>query len=399
MLVVLMVVSMSVLSAALISSVSSHRKESSGSREDISAFYVCEAGIGAAVMDLSSGGTGDVGSAQNPIAMGPAEYFVTATDLGGGMTSLQATGGDEHATLSAEVVVRQASTGLYRWGAFADEELHMDSNAMTDSYDSSLGDYASQAVNGSGSKVYANSAGSIGSNDNITMDSNTIVYGDANPGPSGAAILTGNAVITGTTTPSVSTVAFPAITVPSLTSAGSLPVTTDTTLPAGDYRYDDLNLDTGNTLTIEGPARLVCDNFLLDSNSKFLVDGSAGGVEIYVQDDFLMSSNTLVSSLAALPSEVSFFLLSDNIINPNVQVNLDADEVTFNSNAIMFGTVYAPNAWIEIDSNFELFGSLVAQRVDLDSNSKIHYDESLARLNGAGSSSYETLCWRILPRD
>jgi hypothetical protein len=58
--------------------------------------------------------------------------------------------------------------------------------------------------------------------------------------------------------------------------------------------------------------------------------------------------------------------------------------------------VYAPHALINIDSNFELFGSLVAQQVDLDSNSRIHFDEALLT-SGENDGGFTTLCWRELP--
>ena len=41
------------------------------------------------------------------------------------------------------------SGGFFQWGAFGAEGIVLDSNARVDSYDSTLGTYDSQAVNGS----------------------------------------------------------------------------------------------------------------------------------------------------------------------------------------------------------------------------------------------------------
>ena len=98
------------------------------------------------------------------------------------------------------------------------------------------------------------------------------------------------------------------------------------------------------------------------------------------------------------PADISLYLDSDNIINPGVDVDLDElNTVELDSNAELYGTIYAPNAAIDIDSNFQLFGSVVARRVHLDSNAKIHFDESLLLVHASASSGFETICWRVLP--
>jgi len=89
-------------------------------------------------------------------------------------------------------------------------------------------------------------------------------------------------------------------------------------------------------------------------------------------------------------------LLSDNVINPDEEVDLD--DVDFESNAELHGVVYAPNAHVEIDSNFQLFGSLVARSVRLSSWSRIHFDEALREVDGDESESgFTRLTWRERP--
>jgi hypothetical protein len=139
----------------------------------------------------------------------------------------------------------------------------------------------------------------------------------------------------------------------------------------------------------------VFEDFLLDSNAEFLVDASAGPVEVYINGDFILESNTLMASKTYAPADLRVNLLSDNVKDPSIQVQLDI--VTFDSNAQLYGTIYAPKTVIDIDSNFELFGSLIARRVTLDSNARVHYDESLATAASLTESSYSTICWRILP--
>jgi hypothetical protein len=389
----------SLLALALMTVVSSSTRELRGSRADTAAHYACEAGLAAAVFDLQIGGTGALGSEDVPIAFGRARYWVQMTDLGDGRTSLVATGTENGSGARIEAVVRQAAESWWQWGAFGDESLHMDSNAFVDSYDSQVGTYASQVVNGSGGDAWAGGEGNVGSNGNVTLTSNATVHGDAHPGPGGTTTVTGNAEVTGSTTPLPQANEMPPIVVPDIPTAGPLTVGGGNTheLASGSYHFDAVRIDGSAALVIEGPATLVFESMELRSNSSLRVDAEGGPVEIYVINDFVMNSNTLVAAYSNLPRDLSFHLLSDNVINPELEVDLD--EVDFDSNAKLYGTIYGPSAAIEINSNFELFGAIVARSLDLDSNSRIHYDESLAEIAAEEeeAATMEIVCWRTLP--
>ena len=97
------------------------------------------------------------------------------------------------------------------------------------------------------------------------------------------------------------------------------------------------------------------------------------------------------------PTDVAFNLLSDNILDPGVDVSFDEDLVDFDSGSKLYGTIFAPSAEITIDSNFEQFGSLVARRAYLYSNARIHYDELLATVSQTAQNVFTTLCWRVVP--
>ena len=402
--VAMLVAAVAMLSLSFLTVLQAAQKENQGSRESIAALYACEAGLTEAMDDVKRGSVvvaqGQTaptwGTAAQPTNLGGQQYWVTATPLSDGRISLVGYGREDRAQMGVEMVVQQTPQGFFRWAAFGDEIVHMDANSRTDSYDSSVGDYDSQKVNGSGSNAYANTEGDVGSNANITMDSNIGVYGDANPGPSGSVSGDlGN--ILGNTTPMTTTIDLPAIVVPAATApGGSNIVNASTTLSTGTYRYSTLQVNVGKTLTINGPATIVCDDFKLKSNSKVIVNPTNGPVEFFVVNDFVLNSNTQIYSTDYSPADVTFNLLSDNILDPGIDVSFDDDLVDFDSGSKMYGTIYAPSAEISIDSNFELFGALVARRIDLDSNCRIHYDELLATLSDGGEPVYEVLCWHLL---
>jgi hypothetical protein len=399
--VAMLVGTMAVLSFALVSIVSSASKALRGSRNDLNAIYISEAAIGDAIFSLANGGDGNVGSENNPIEYGGSEYWVQATDMGDGLTSLISNGEDNGAVARLELIVRSnaSADNLYQWAAFGRDAMTMASNSQTDSYDSSAGSYADQEVNGNGTDTYANTDGDIGSNLDIKIVQNTNVYGDLIPGPDGTPSVAGTATVSGSRTSSESEVVFPPLEVPTTVSMGDWTVSGSETLASGDYAFDDVSI--GGILTIVGPATIVVTNLSLKANQEIIVDATMGPVEIFVLEDFDMNSNTLISSTTGNPADLALYLESDNIIDPDVDVALDPDNIDFDSNSELFGTIYAPNAHIEIDSNFRLYGSLVARSVHLDSNSKVHFDEALLNVAVVAGSNgaYETICWRILPDD
>ncbi|HEX6884236.1 MAG TPA: hypothetical protein VF530_12730, partial [Planctomycetota bacterium] len=137
--VALLMASVATLSLVLLSSLRSSHKEHQGSRESLSALYACEAGLSAAVRELATtGGDGNVGSEQNPVQAGEQRYWVVATPIGDGRVSLVSYGRVERAEMGVEAVVQPDPDSFFRWAAFGEEALHMDSNARTDSYDSEV---------------------------------------------------------------------------------------------------------------------------------------------------------------------------------------------------------------------------------------------------------------------
>lgn len=386
---VLATVSVGVVSMSL-----SGHKERQSAHEDIHARYVCQAGLANAVYDVQRGQSGNLGSPQYPVTWDESQFYVQRSTLAGGEIQLTATGLDDRKGARMELVMREVPSTSYRYGAFGREWFHLDSNAHVDSYDSTSGDYASQAVNGSGSGAYANTEGDIGSNGPITIDQNAVVWGDAPAGPGQTTTVLGNAEVTGSTAAATSLQSVPTVTVPSLPSLGNLTVNANATIPSGSFRYGAFTVNSGKTVTVIGPATIVCTNFELKSNSSFIVDATAGPVAFYAIDNFKMGQNTVMRSTTYDPHQLSVNLLSDNVFNPETDVTVDTVDML--SNTKLYGTVLAPDARIEINSNFELFGSIVARSMDLHSNSFIHFDESLNVLSEIGAPDWDIMSWRML---
>lgn len=389
------VVGLAGLATAMLALGLSHSKEQRGERQEIHAGYVCQAGLSQAMYQLQRGMPGSVASKTNPQVWGTSRFWVAAQPVTVDITRLSATGTDDQSGASEELVVRAVPNTIWRFGLFGKDDFHMDSNARVDSYDSTAGTYAAQATNGSGSDVYARANGHVGTNRDLSLDANASVHGNATPGPSHTATITGNAVVTGSTAPAATQVEMPALTVPTYTNYGNLTVNPSTTIAAGNRAYGLVTVRTNKTLTLTGPSTIVMSSLVLNSSADILVDSTNGPVTIYVLDNFIMDSNTTIRSMNNKPADVRINLLSDNVASPEVTVQLDT--VDFNSNSSITGIVFAPNARITFDSAFSLYGSLMARSIDVDSNSTFHFDEDLIHSTANGVPTYETLSWRELP--
>jgi len=69
-------------------------------------------------------------------------------------------------------------------------------------------------------------------------------------------------------------------------------------------------------------------------------------------------------------------------------------KVDLSSDSDITGTIYAPNAAIDISSNSNSLGAIKGKYINARQNAKFHYDEALGRLEGYPVLSYEIISWR-----
>lgn len=294
--------------------------------------------------------------------------------------TVRATGVQGDRKRGIEVVVQDTLTSTAGFGGFGKDRLHLDSVAKVDSYKSTLGSYASQ-VTGSGAAAHARTSGNVGSNSSISLDSNAKVWGNATPGPSGNVTTGSNSTITGSTAPAPAPQPFPPITVPSLPSSGSVNLgsNSDGGTITGDHHYTSFQMNSNSTLTIRGPARIVADSLITDSNTVLTLDTSGGPIEIYGTGTFNVNSNSDFGTGNTEPGKVKLYLTSTGTVSVDSNASLHAD-------------VYAPNATMLLDSNGQLFGRVRAKELELNSNFSLHFDEDLG--GAVAPPKYKIKSWR-----
>ncbi len=366
-------------------------------RDSKQSFYVAEAGIGIAIQEFNHGeadfsdadgwsdGIGNARTKSGALLTSDGskmgDYTIVVTDPTGANPTIRSTGfvpGDFAGAAQRTVEVTLESESLFSMAAFGVEGVKLNSNARTDSYDSRLGYYGGGNV-GSDGDVGTNSI-AYGA---IHLDSNARVYGDAVIGPGGntdrAITLSGNATITGEKRAAE-------VTPLSITAPTSLPHEGHINLD-GNYEYTitasgeyySIELSSNSILIIDRDVTIyISGDLSLNSNSELRIINDAE-VKIYVGGKISLDSNTQINNHGRDPTKLAIFGTDSATI------------VDANSNSDFYGTIYSPNAEINLDSNARIFGAIFGRTVNLDSNVRIHFDVAL--LDADDPSSRHTIAF------
>ena len=220
----LMMVGMLVLTFSMFRIAGSASDRLSGGLGDRRALFLAETGLHEAYESIRNGGDGSVGSLADPAYFGGGVLWVDATDLGGNRTRLVSTGmaGSGRMALEAVVEYSGGDAPIFQATLNSKEQLTLNSSVLIDSYDSALGDYASQATNLTNTHVHANTNGDVRSNEGIVLNSLATVFGDAVPGAGFSVTFNNGSYVSGSTAQASTAFVFPPIDYPVLPAAAAV---------------------------------------------------------------------------------------------------------------------------------------------------------------------------------
>lgn len=71
-------------------------------------------------------------------------------------------------------------------------------------------------------------------------------------------------------------------------------------------------------------------------------------------------------------------------------------EMHWNSTTALYAAICVPEATVHYDSNHDLYGSLICNYLDFNSDADIHYDEALGKLDWirGGIPHYVVVSWQ-----
>lgn len=358
--------------------------ENRESRENLRAFELAESGINEAWATLQEKGEDAlVDEFAQPRSFGPDEVDVAVTlgkddpTIASNRLLIKATATDGTTPVSTQAMVYRVPNGAYRYGIFGDTHVTLESNAYIDSYDSSTGPYDPDAFGG---------LADVGSNGDIELNANVEVNGGVAPGPGGVVDDSAPQTnVTGVMAPAEETFDIPRLEVPDLPTLPPLNIRGPARLGPGDLHFSRLTVQGGGRLRVQGPATLVLDDLTLASNSSLVLDASTGPITVHCTGDVDLNSNSTLNTIADRARDVIMNVAWDPT---------DRDhELVLASNADFQGVLIAPESDVVLNSNFVVYGGVMAGSVTMESNARVHFDEDLLYDPGV-PIEYAIVSWR-----
>ncbi|UCC80920.1 MAG: hypothetical protein JSW64_06060 [Candidatus Zixiibacteriota bacterium] len=362
---------------------------SGNSEHKISAFYLADAGVEKAYSILS--GSPDWRSGLYNEQLGEGTYDVMVYDsltypYLGEKIMVRSTGRVGEANSTIEAIFAPKYRSPFQYGAYGRDTFDMLGGGMIDSYDSDLGSYASQAINGpdGNAYMYALENGHIRSEGDIKLGGNAQLHGDAITGDSGSFTFGGGTGIYGD----------------SLRSSEHFPVDS---IPSADIAYAQANNDASTNLTLTGTATY-------DPITNALNAGSGDSV-IFNSGTYYFSSVDFTSSaclVLAPGADVTIYLTGmwdtsgGSVINTdataaNLHIYSTGTDFDFSGGTYLCAAIFAPNAEIVVTGGSHFFGSVIGRSFSNGGGTTLHFDEALLRIgNDLLLVGYDLERWREL---
>lgn len=282
-------------------------------------------------------------------------YTVTGNTVSG--YTIECTGSSGRAQRTVRADLRLA--GLFEYAVFGDEDVVLKNSAKVDWYN-----YDEDDEN---LEVGTNSTESRA----VTLENSAIVDGDVVVGVDGnpdTVIDAMWATITGETYAMSDEQLLPAITAPqSLQSLPSQGTIEDSTTISTSGKYDEIDLDNGRILTIDGPVTLYITGDVILKNSAELqiVDDDNVSLTLYLAGDVEVKNSGAINNLTEDPKKLKMF-------------GLDACQtMTLKNSTDFYGTIYAPKADVVMMNSADAFGSVIAKTFEQKNSATFNYDASL----------------------
>lgn len=352
----------SILAAGFLQLALSVTRRLNTSSDALQALNLAEAGLAEAYTGLGVAHTGNVGSPDAPAVFGGGLVWVEAEEHANGLVELEATAmyGTGRATLG--LVCEPTGLGIASLGFFTLEELRLNPDVRLDSYDSSQGSYEDQL------NTPLNNQGTVGSNEDISVASGNVIFGDIVYGPNGKVDISSGAVVTGGTSARPEIESLPPVEAPPIPLASALKYTSGTPLvvPPGEAGYAGLEMTKHTKLVLKGPLTLVVGSLKLALGAEMVFDTTDGPVELFVTESLDLSTSSLVSTTTEITSDSMIFVGAP-----------EGKTISFGAKSKFYGFIYAPEADVHIAAQYEIYGGLVAKSLQLAAQGKMHLDLGL----------------------
>ena len=253
--------------------------------------------------------------------------------------------------------------GLFEYAVFTQSSITLKNGTTVEGYNYVSGDETL--------KIGTNStnAGSVEMKTGVTINGDVIVGMNGNPD----TVINSKtaATITGDTYAQVEERQLQTITVPAELSALPAQSTiTSSTIITGSGKYNGINLSNNETIKINGPVSLyIVGDIILDNSAKLqIVDANTNpnaSLTLYLGGNFVSKNGGVINNSTREPRKLEVYGLDT------------CSSISFVTNSVFYGTVYAPTTDVLLHNSVEFFGAVVARNFIQDVYADFNYDASL----------------------
>ncbi|MEZ5977757.1 MAG: hypothetical protein R3F34_06020 [Planctomycetota bacterium] len=397
---------------------------------DKTAFYLAEAGLAEALVDLRAGGTGNVGTRAVPALFGTGSFWVETVVDENGVAFTTSTGIHGASAERLSSAVRKpdlplASRGFYgQYGVTIGTDTVVQTvggasgSGSSGSGSSGSGGSGSPGRGASGSSGSSPGGGSsgrprialpeplpvlqepavlVGSDGTVELGQRSSVLGTVVPGPDTTVGLSATSTVTGSTVPERDHRDLPAIAMPKDASTGDLTCSAgrDATLDGGTHSRGAIVVLDGATLTLVGPLALCADSLLVQGGGTLAADTTDGPVHVYLRERIVMRASATIDNTSGDASKL--VVLVDGRESSDVDGDGEVDApVYWRSAEPVALSLYAPHSAVELPDAIHWQGGVCAQTLTVGSDALLELDEDLLEVSIV-ARDYERLSWRILP--
>ncbi len=296
-----------------------------------------------------------------------ATFSYTVTVDSNGVYSISSVG--QAGQTKRQVTSTLQLKGFFEYGFFGRDDMIIRSGSVVDWYNHDPGEDNFQM--GTASTL----PGSILIESGATVNSDVVVGAGGDPG---VVINSAGATITGDTYAMAESPELPSVTVPAwlqaLPSQGS--ITGSITL-TGSVKYDNIAIQTGDVITIDGPVILYVTGTAWLAEDKPPVFGTP----MSEKGRFVINDANPDASLTMyVGGKFRVDAIVNNTFDPRrvTMYGLDScPEWEIRTDGVFYGTVYAPNTVVELKSSVDVFGSIVAGSLVQKERGNLNFDASL----------------------
>ncbi|MCH7947661.1 MAG: hypothetical protein IIC66_07685 [candidate division Zixibacteria bacterium] len=352
------------------------------------AFYIAEAGLHRAMVELNANSSWRNGFYKQVLNGG--YYNISMVDSLTDSTLsdtilLTCEGYFDKSISNLEVWITPEYYNPFKYAAYGDDSMILDNNTCTDSYNSDSGTYAATQLN---------DEGNIGSNGEIKLTNSAIVNGNAQTSDTGNINVVWPSAINGDSTSTAPVTDNSGL----VTDADFAWAKTVNNAPAGfsgDYSYNPglskLTLGVGDTLVLASGVYYFSDIELRNSANIQLAPGAE--VTIYMTGDFTLAQSSSVNlwrDRDPITDEKR-----THIGNPkDFVVYSKGDNFTLGNLTSFSGAFFSETADIELVNQVNAYGSLVGKSTTIANGSCVHFDRDLLKYTTKKVKAMHLIAWK-----